>query len=66
MLPVFLRILLIVPATGADNSSVALSVSIITTACENCHSQLTDLNAHYGLGMKVEFLSKLVADALVK
>jgi hypothetical protein len=24
------------------------------------------LNAHYGLGMKVEFLSKLVADALVR
>jgi Fe-S oxidoreductase len=44
-------------ASGADT---------ITTACENCHSQLTDLNEHYGLGMKVEFLSKLVADALVK
>jgi Fe-S oxidoreductase len=44
-------------ASGAD---------IITTACENCHTQLTDLNAHYQLGMKVEFLSKLVADALVK
>jgi Fe-S oxidoreductase len=39
--------------------------AIITTACENCHSQLTDINQHYGLGMKVEFLSKLVADALV-
>ena len=44
----------------------ASQAAIITTACENCHSQLTDLNAHYELGMKVEFLSKLVADALVK
>jgi Fe-S oxidoreductase len=44
----------------------ASQAAIITTACENCHSQLTDLNQHYGLGMKVEFLSKLVADALVK
>jgi hypothetical protein len=43
----------------------ASHAAIITTACENCHSQLTDLNQHYGLGMKVEFLSKLVADALV-
>ena len=43
----------------------ASQAAIITTACENCHSQLTDLNEHYGLGMKVEFLSKLVADALV-
>jgi Fe-S oxidoreductase len=44
----------------------ASGASTITTACENCHSQLTDINEHYGLGMKVEFLSKLVADALVK
>ena len=40
--------------------------AIICTACENCHSQLTDLNEHYGLGMKVEFLSHLVANALQK
>jgi Fe-S oxidoreductase len=44
----------------------ASHAAIISTACENCHSQLTDLNEHYGLGMKVEFLSKLVADALVR
>jgi len=44
----------------------ASQAAIITTACENCHSQLTDLNEHYQLGMKVEFLSKLVADALVR
>jgi Fe-S oxidoreductase len=44
----------------------ASHAAILTTACENCHTQLTDLNEHYGLGMKVEFLSKLVADALVR
>ena len=44
----------------------ASHAAVLTTACENCHTQLTDLNEHYGLGMKVEFLSKLVADALVK
>ena len=44
----------------------ASHAAIITTACENCHSQLTDLNEHYQLGMKVEFLSKLVADALIQ
>jgi len=37
----------------------------ICTACENCHTQLTDVNEHYALGMKVEFLSRLVAEALV-
>jgi Fe-S oxidoreductase len=44
----------------------ASGAAVITTACENCHSQLTDINEHYALGMRVEFLSKLVADALVK
>jgi Fe-S oxidoreductase len=40
--------------------------SILCTACENCHSQLTDLNEHYGLEVKVEFLSNMVAEALVQ
>jgi Fe-S oxidoreductase len=39
---------------------------ILTTACENCHTQLSDLNDHYQMGVKVEFLSSLVADALVQ
>jgi Fe-S oxidoreductase len=43
----------------------ASGAQVVTTACENCHSQLADLNAHYGLGMKVEFLSALVAKALI-
>jgi Fe-S oxidoreductase len=39
---------------------------ILATACENCHSQLKDLNEHYKLESKVEFLSNLVAESLVK
>lgn len=44
----------------------ASKATVVTTACENCHSQLSDLNEHYQLGVKVEFLSHLVARALVK
>jgi Fe-S oxidoreductase len=46
-----------VKATGAE---------ILCTACENCHSQLSDLNEHYKLDVKVEFLSNLVSEALVQ
>jgi Fe-S oxidoreductase len=44
----------------------ATGARVIVTACENCHSQLSDLNEHYELGMRVEFLSHLVARALVR
>lgn len=44
----------------------ATGAAVVTTACENCHSQLSDLNEHYGLGLRVEFISKLVAGALEK
>jgi len=44
----------------------ASGANVICTACENCHTQLTDLNEHYAMGMKVEFLSRLVANALVE
>ena len=37
---------------------------ILVTACENCHTQLSNLNEHYKLGVEVKFLSSLVADAL--
>jgi len=37
---------------------------ILATACENCHTQLSNLNDHYRLGVDVRFLSSLVADAL--
>jgi Fe-S oxidoreductase len=38
----------------------------VCTACENCHTQLGDLNSHYQLGVEVKFLTSMVADALVK
>jgi Fe-S oxidoreductase len=39
--------------------------TILATACENCHTQLSDLNDHYKMGTQVKFLSSIVADALV-
>ena len=39
---------------------------ILATACENCHTQLSNLNDHYKMGMDVQFLSSMVADALVQ
>ncbi len=44
----------------------ATGASVVVTACENCHSQLSDLNTHYNLGLRVEFLSHLAARALVQ
>ena len=44
----------------------ASGTEMICTICENCHSQLTDLNQHYEMGMKVESLANLVAHALVQ
>ncbi|MGD9302117.1 MAG: (Fe-S)-binding protein [Desulfobacterales bacterium] len=38
----------------------------LATACENCHTQLSNLNDHYKMQMQVEFLSSMVADALVR
>jgi Fe-S oxidoreductase len=43
----------------------ASGAAVLVTACENCHSQLSELSEHYGLGMRVEFLSHLAARALV-
>jgi Fe-S oxidoreductase len=37
---------------------------LLVTACENCHTQLSDLNRHYQMGVEVLFLSSMVADAL--
>ena len=39
--------------------------TILATACENCHTQLSNLNDHYKMGMEVRFLSSMIADALV-
>lgn len=38
---------------------------ILATGCENCHTQLGFLNERYHLGVKVEFLSNIVANSLV-
>ena len=39
---------------------------ILSTACENCHTQLSNLNDHYKMNADVQFLSSMVADALVQ
>ena len=44
----------------------ATGAKILTTACENCHTQLSNLNDHYKMDVEVQFLSSLVADALVQ
>jgi len=43
----------------------ATGAKILTTACENCHTQLDNLNEHYKMGLEVRFLSSMVAEALV-
>jgi len=40
--------------------------TILATACDNCHTQLSNLNDHYKMDVDVQFLSSLVADALVQ
>ena len=44
----------------------ATGAKILATACENCHAQLDNLNAHYSMGIDVRFLSSMIADALVQ
>ena len=44
----------------------AAGARILTTACENCHTQLSNLNNHYKMGVEVKFLSSIVADALMQ
>ena len=43
----------------------ASGATILSTACENCHTQLSNLNDHYKMGVQVNFLSSMVADALI-
>jgi len=43
----------------------ATGAKILATACENCHTQLSNLNDHYKMGLEVKFLSSMIADALV-
>jgi len=44
----------------------ATGAAILATACENCHTQLSNLNDHYKMGLEVKFLSSMLADALVQ
>jgi len=39
--------------------------SIVVTACENCHLQLSTINQGYNMGVKVESLTKLVGENLI-
>jgi Fe-S oxidoreductase len=39
--------------------------TIVATGCENCHTQLKFLNEKYQTGVKVEFLTNMVANSLV-
>lgn len=38
---------------------------ILATACENCHTQLSNLKDHYKMDVEVKFLSSMIADALL-
>lgn len=42
----------------------ATGAVMVCTICENCRSQLADLNEHYALSMEVESLTNLAAHAL--
>ena len=42
------------------------NAGVLATACENCHTQLDNLNNHYNMGVEVKFLSSMVADALIQ
>ncbi len=44
----------------------ASGANVLATACENCHTQLHDLMEHYGLDVKVEYVSDLVSRSLVQ
>jgi Fe-S oxidoreductase len=43
----------------------ATGASIVSTGCENCHTQLRFLGEKYNVGVKVEFLTNMVANSLV-
>jgi len=42
----------------------AVSPDIVCTACENCHTQLSDLIGHYKINAGVRFLTDMVAESL--
>jgi Fe-S oxidoreductase len=42
----------------------ATGATIVATCCENCHTQLNFLKERYHMGVKMEFLTNMVADSL--
>jgi Fe-S oxidoreductase len=52
-------------ATVKVDQVKATGAAILSTACENCHTQLSNLNDHHRMGVNVQFLSSMVADALM-
>jgi [DsrC]-trisulfide reductase subunit K len=44
---------------------MATGAKVLATACENCHTQLSDLAEHYKTGVEVDYISDLVSLALV-
>ena len=42
---------------------MASGATVLTTACENCRTQLSNLNEHHKMGVEVELLSSMVADS---
>ncbi len=47
------------------NQIQATGATIVATGCENCHTQLTFLRERYHMGVKVEFLTNIVANSLI-
>jgi Fe-S oxidoreductase len=43
----------------------ATGASIVSTGCENCHTQLGFLSERYNMEVKVEFLTNMVANSLI-
>lgn len=43
----------------------ATGAKVVATSCHNCIDQLSEINQHYKLGVKVKNLCELVADAIV-
>jgi Fe-S oxidoreductase len=46
------------------NQITATGATIVATCCENCHTQLNFLKERYHMGVKMEFLTNMVADSL--
>ncbi|MFX1255976.1 MAG: heterodisulfide reductase-related iron-sulfur binding cluster, partial [Promethearchaeota archaeon] len=43
----------------------ATGAKVLTTTCENCKSQIEDLNEHYNLGIRIEGVVDAAARALI-